>query len=413
MSFLADLHIHSRYSRATSKGLSPETLFIWARKKGLTLLGTGDFTHPAWVGELKEKLREAEPGLYCLSPEISDTLSSAIPESCRGMTRFILSGEISCIYKKDGKTRKVHHLLLMPGLQSLGRFNRRLERIGNLGSDGRPILGLDSRDLLEIMLESDPLSLLIPAHIWTPWFSVFGSKSGFDTLEECFGDLTAHIRAFETGLSSDPPMNRLLSGLDRLNLISNSDAHSATKLGREATVFGTSLSYAAVRNAITTGEGLEGTVEFFPEEGKYHLDGHRNCNIRYAPAQTAALGEKCPVCGRALTVGVLNRVMKLADRRTPLIPKPFLSVIPLAEILSEIMNCGEGTRKVMDQYEKMLTEMGPELEILLYHPIESICSRLGPILAEAISRMRANRVIKEEGYDGKFGKIRLFENGDI
>ncbi len=413
MKFLADLHIHSRYSRATSKGLCAENLFIWARKKGLTLLGTGDFTHPAWLEELKGKLIEAEPGLYRLSSTISNSLSSAVPESCQVQTRFILSGEISCIYKKDGKTRKVHHLLLMPSFESLERFNRRLAKIGNLGSDGRPILGLDSHNLLEIMLESDRASLLIPAHIWTPWFSIFGSKSGFDTLEECFGDLTSHIRAFETGLSSDPLMNRLLSGLDHLNLISNSDAHSAPKLGREATIFDTSLDYETVRTALTTGEGLNGTVEFFPEEGKYHLDGHRNCNIRYAPAQTEALNERCPVCGRPLTVGVLNRVMRLANRERPLLQKPFFSVIPLAEILSEIMNCGEGTRKVADQYERLIAEMGPELDILLTHPIESICSKGGSLLAEAISRMRRTQVIKDEGYDGEYGKIRLFKDGEI
>ncbi|RJR22599.1 MAG: AAA family ATPase [Desulfobacteraceae bacterium] len=413
MRFLADLHIHSRYSRATARDLTPENLSLWAKKKGLAVIGTGDFTHPGWVSELKEKLVEKEVGIYQLTPSFEAAFKNLIPHASEKPTRFILTGEISCIYKKDGRTRKIHHLLLMPSFESLDRFNRSLTRIGNLASDGRPILGLDSRDLLELALEAEESSLLIPAHIWTPWFSLFGSKSGFETLEECFGDLTSHVKALETGLSSDPPMNRLLSCLDHLNLISNSDAHSTSKLGREANIFDTEISYSAITRAIKTGEGLEGTVEFFPEEGKYHLDGHRKCNVKYEPFQTEAAGEKCPVCGRPLTVGVLNRVGKLSDRHRPVMTRDFFSVIPLAEILSEIMQCGATSRKVTEEYERVITLLGPELDVLLFAPTEQIKETGGPLLAEALSRMRRNEVLKNEGYDGEYGTIRLFGKNEL
>lgn len=309
--FIADLHIHSKYSRATSRDCDTAHLDFWARRKGIHLLGTGDFTHPAWRAELAEKLIPAEEGLYRLREEYR------LPDSIGGQSlspRFILSGEISSIYKKNGRTHKVHNVILLPSLEDAEALAHRLESIGNIHSDGRPILGLDSRDLLEITLEACPQAVFIPAHIWTPHFSMFGAFSGFDTVEECFGDLSEYIHAVETGLSSDPPMNWRVSALDRFTLVSNSDAHSPAKIGREANLLDTDLSYPALAKAIQTGEGLVGTVEFFPEEGKYHLDGHRACGCRLTPSQTAAYGGRCPVCGKKITIGVQHRVEELADR---------------------------------------------------------------------------------------------------
>ena len=412
MKFIADLHIHSHFSRATSKALDPEHLSLWAKKKGITVIGTGDLTHPGWMSELQDKLIEAEDGLYRLRPDLQKFVDSQVPSSSHGPTRFLLSGEISCIYKKNGKTRKVHQLVLMPDIASVHKLNARLARIGNISSDGRPILGLDSRDLLEIILETSNRAFFIPAHIWTPWFSLFGSKSGFDSLEECFEDLSDHIHALETGLSSDPPMNRCLSSLDKYLLVSNSDAHSLSKLGREANIFDTDLDYNKMIQAMTDGHGFMGTIELFPEEGKYHLDGHRKCQVRLQPAETIELQEICPVCGGPLTVGVLHRVYELSDRDTPRLTKDFFSLIPLAEILSELLDCGVSTKKVMSFYDKLLLELEPELQILLDVPLGDIEAAGGPVLAEAIGRMRRNQVIRLGGYDGEYGKIRLFDGSE-
>ncbi len=408
MKFIADLHIHSRFSRATSRDLDPEHLSIWAQKKGITVIGSGDFTHPGWLSELKDKLIETEGGLYRLRPDLQKVVNSEVPRSCVAPTRFLLSGEISCIYKKDGRTRKVHHLILMPSMASVVRFNERLGRIGNIASDGRPILGLDSRELLEIVLEVTETGFLIPAHIWTPWFSLFGSKSGFDGVEECFGDLTGHIHALETGLSSDPPMNRLLSALDPYFLVSNSDAHSPGRIGREANIFDTGLDYNAIIQAMTTGHGFIGTIEFFPEEGKYHLDGHRKCQIRFHPSETAEHNGLCPECGRPLTIGVLHRVYELSDRERPRLSKDFFSLIPMVEVLSEVLDIGTSAKKVIEFYDRLLRGLGPELRILLDISLDEIRAAGGPLLAEAVDRMRRSQVIREEGYDGEFGKIRLF-----
>ena len=302
--YIADLHIHSKYSRATSKECVPEYLDLWARRKGIDLIGTGDFTHPAWRGELKEKLTPSEEGLYILRDDarISDPTVLGTKQ-----TRFVVSGEISSIYKKNGKVRKVHNVILLPSLEDADTLSHKLEAIGNIHSDGRPILGLDSRDLLEITLESCPQAVFIPAHIWTPHFSLFGAFSGFDTIEECFEDLTPYIHALETGLSSDPPMNWRVSALDRYHLVSNSDAHSPAKLGREANIINSELSYPALKKALEGGvkEGFGGTIEFFPEEGKYHFDGHRNCGLCLTPAQSEEYGGKCPVCGKKITIGCL------------------------------------------------------------------------------------------------------------
>ena len=278
--FYADLHIHSKFSRATSRDADLEHMAIWARKKGVSVLGTGDFTHPAWFAEIQEKLVPAEPGLFRLRDDLAQEVDRQLTGACQGPIRFMLEVEISTIYKKGESTRKVHHLIYAPDLQTAQRLIQQLSRIGNLQSDGRPILGLDSRDLLEIALQSGEGCYLIPAHIWTPWFAVLGSKSGFDSVEDCYGDLAPEIFALETGLSSDPPMNWRLSSLDRYQLVSNSDAHSPPKIGREACAFDTELDYFAMRRALESGEGYGGTVEFFPEEGKYHMDGHRKCCLK-------------------------------------------------------------------------------------------------------------------------------------
>ncbi|EMG36364.1 hypothetical protein PCS_02867 [Desulfocurvibacter africanus PCS] len=418
--FRADLHVHSRHSRATSKSLTPRQLAAWAQVKGLTLLGTGDFTHPGWLAELEEILEEDGSGLLRLRDQAC--LESEIPwiSGFRygGQTRFMLQAEISSIYKKGGKVRKVHNLVYMPGLEQAKRLNRRLAEIGNLVSDGRPILGLDSRHLLEMVLETDPQAFLVPAHIWTPWFSLFGSKSGFDSLEECFGDLAGEIFALETGLSSDPEMNWHISALDRLRMISNSDAHSGEKLGREANLFSGELEYASVYRALK-GEGLGsrflGTLEFFPEEGKYHLDGHRNCNVVLEPSETRARGGLCPVCGKPLTVGVLSRVMELADRpqaQRPARQPGFTSLIPLAEILSEILGSGTSTKKVRTAYAACVASFGSELGLLQDAPVEEL-ERCQPLLGQAVERMRRGAVIRQPGYDGEFGVIRVFSPREL
>jgi len=416
MAFYADFHIHSKYSRATSKHCDLEHLAFWACKKGITVVGTGDFTHPAWLAELKAKLIPAEPGLFRLRPELEREILSWLPPACQSNVRFMLSVEISTIYKKGNATRKVHHLIYAPDFSAAERIIERLGQIGNLGSDGRPILGLDSRHLLEIVLESGPDSYLVPAHIWTPWFAAMGSKSGFDSIDECYADLAPHIFAVETGLSSDPPMNWRVSSLDRFRLVSNSDAHSPEKLAREACAFDTDIDYFAIRNALETGIGYEGTVEFFPEEGKYHLDGHRNCNVCLSPRETRSYGGKCPVCGKPLTVGVMHRVEDLADREEvgapPSTAGPMQSLVPLPEILSEIFQVGVKSKRVAREYNSLLGQLGPELTVLNQVPFEDI-GRASPLMAEAIIRLRRQEVIREAGFDGEYGKIRLFQEGEL
>jgi uncharacterized protein (TIGR00375 family) len=414
MKFIADLHVHSKFSIATAKNLDLENLYIAAQKKGIAVVGTGDFTHPAWRAELKEKLIPLEPGLYRLKKEIEKECDPQVPKACRRPVRFILTAEISNIYKKGEKTRKNHNLILMPSLNTADLFSDALDRIGNIKSDGRPILGLDARDLLEIMLETSDQAMFIPAHIWTPWFSLLGSKSGFNSVEECFEDLSNHIFAVETGLSSDPAMNWRVSNLDRMTLVSNSDAHSPMKLGREANIFNTDLSYDAIRTALITGDPalFKGTIEFFPEEGKYHLDGHRKCQVRFSPTQTMNAGGICPECGKPLTVGVLNRVEEIADHgegRRPDKTHPYRSIVPLVDIISRILNVGVNSKKVQGAYHQVITALGDEFSILLHHPIDMIEKKANiPLLGEAIRRMREKQIDVTGGYDGEFGKIRFF-----
>ncbi len=411
--FYADLHIHSKHSLACSKDCDLEHLSWWARRKGITVVGTGDFTHPAWFDHLQDVLVPAEPGLFRLRAELDDAIVRTLPAACRGEVRFLVSVEISTIYKRAERTRKVHHLLYVPTLSAAADVNRRLARIGNIGSDGRPILGLDSRHLLEITLECG--GHLIPAHVWTPWFAVFGSKSGFDTIADCYLDLAEHIFALETGLSSDPAMNWRVSALDRYRLVSNSDAHSPPALGREATVFDTELDYFAIRRALETGDGFGGSVEFFPEEGKYHADGHRACAVRLEPARTRALAGQCPACGKPLTVGVLHRVDELADRPDGIRPKgaaDFTSLIQLPEIMSELLGVGPRSKKVYGEIARLTALFGPELEILQSVPLGDIARR-SSVLAEALTRLRAGHVTREAGYDGEYGVIRLFGPGEL
>nr|WP_306204837.1 UvrD-helicase domain-containing protein [Actinoplanes sp. RD1] len=410
--YVADLHIHSRYSRACSRDLTLPNLAWWARRKGIAVLGTGDFTHPAWFDHLRESLQPAdEPGLFRLSPDAEQDVTRRLPGSLHetNAARFMLSVEISTIYKRDDRTRKVHHLVYLPDFAAATRFNTALGRVGNLTADGRPILGLDSRDLLEIVLEASPEGYLVPAHIWTPWFSALGSKSGFDAIADCYADLAEHITAVETGLSSDPEMNWRVSSLDRYRLVSNSDAHSPQALAREATLFTGTPSYEAIR----TGHTLAGTIEFFPEEGKYHADGHRACGVNWEPAKTREHGGRCPECGKPLTVGVLSRVEDLADRDAEPRRETVEHLIQLAEILGEINGVGPKSKTVEGQLNHLVAQLGPELDILRKVPVDDIGQHGGEQLREAITRLRRGQVRRIPGYDGEYGVITLFEPGEL
>ena len=409
MKMIADLHIHSRFSMATSKEGTPENLDFWARKKGISLIGTGDFTHPVWREELKERLVSEGNGLYRLRDAYVKEESRKFPGEG---TRFVVSGEISSIYKKNGKTRKVHNVILLPSLEAADAMAQRLEKIGNIHSDGRPILGLDSHDLLEMMLDVCPEGILIPAHIWTPHFSVLGAKSGFDSVEECFEELAPYIHALETGLSSDPAMNWRISKLDRYQLVSNSDAHSPSKLGREANLLDIDCFYEGLYRAIQTGEGLEGTVEFFPEEGKYHFDGHRKCGVSLSPVEAERLGGICPVCGKKLTMGVDHRVEQLADRAEGFVKKDgkkYESLVPLPEVISACMGYSTASKKVQGCFEQMIQTLGTEFDILRNVPSEDIKSCAGERIAEGIENVRTGNVKRIPGYDGEYGKIELFD----
>ncbi|MFH2093465.1 MAG: UvrD-helicase domain-containing protein [Pseudomonadota bacterium] len=413
MKFIADLHIHSKYSRATAKNLDLENLYYAAQIKGIRVVGTGDFTFPAWIDEIETKLEPAEPGLFRLKPKLAAPIDKTIPEKCKAPVRFILQTEISNIYKRDDRVRKNHNLIYFPDIRSVKQFNARLDAIGNIKSDGRPILGLDAADLLKIMLDTNDDGFFVPAHIWTPWFSMFGSKSGFDSIEACFGPLKKHIFAVETGLSSDPPMNWRIQDLDNVRLISSSDAHSPGYLGRNASVFDTDLSFHHIRNALEKNDlkAFCGTLDMYPHQGKYHYDGHRKCNVCLNPAATAELDGICPECGKKVTCGVLNRVQELATRPEGYQPENrhgFKSIIPLADMLAQIFQVGPKTKKVTTYYQKAIEQLGPELDILLDRSLEEIKTSQVPLLAEAIEKMRSGNVRIDPGYDGEFGQVHLF-----
>ena len=413
MEHIVDLHIHSRFSRATSKNSTLEGLYFWAKLKGIHILGTGDFTHPAWFQEIRAKLVPAEQGLFRLQPDIAAGIDKMLPPTVRDQpVRFVPSVEIATIYKKGERVRKLHQLVILPSFESVSALNARLERIGNLKADGRPILGLDSKELLQHMLQVDPEGLYIPAHIWTPWFGMFGSKSGFDSIQEAFDDLAPHIRAIETGLSSDPAMNSKVGNLDGVAMTSHSDAHSPQKLGREATVVRASLAYSDIIGAVKTNDHrLVGTIEFFPEEGKYHLDGHRACNVRLTPAQTKEAQGLCVVCGKPVTVGVEHRLGELATRDQPQATKQVEYIIPLAEVIAELKGAKSTTTKaVTTEYNEVLARLGSEFEVLRNVPINAINDAGFATLAMAIERMRSGDVLRDPGFDGIFGTIKVFKS---
>ncbi len=404
MRFIADFHIHSKYSRATSKDMNLESLDKWAKIKGLKVLGTGDFTHPEWFKNIKEKLIPAEPGLFKI-------------KNGDDAMRFILTSEISCIYSKKNRVRKIHIIVFAPSFDVVDKINAHLGWIGNLKSDGRPILGLDAKELAKIVLGASPDCFIVPAHAWTPWFSIFGSRSGFDSIEECFDEYAKYIYAIETGLSSDPAMNWRLSALDKITLISNSDAHSPQKIGREANVFDTELSYGAIVKAIKAKNPKEFlyTIEFFPEEGKYHYDGHRLCGISLSPPESKKYNNICPTCGRPLTIGVMNRVDQLANRQPGSGPEgaiPFKSLIPLNEIIAESLGMTVASRQVDEEYKNLIKKFGNEFNILLDVSRQDLEGATLPEIAEGVSRVREGRVTIEPGYDGVYGKIKIFAQGE-
>jgi uncharacterized protein (TIGR00375 family) len=409
MQFICDFHIHSKYSRATAKNISVEELAKWAQIKGVNVLGTGDFTHPIWFKELKEKLESAEEqGLYKLKSKFQ------VP-SLKNNTRFILTTEISSIYTKNNKTRKIHNLIFAPSFEVVEKINTQLGWIGNLKSDGRPILGLDAKELAKIIFNISQDCMIVPAHAWTPWFSIFGHFSGFDSIEECFEEYAKNIFAIETGLSSDPEMNWSWSKLDHITLISNSDAHSPSKIAREANVFqGEKISYNLIRDAIMKKSDelkLVKTIEFFPEEGKYHWDGHRLCGIVLNPEDSLKYNNLCPHCGKMLTIGVANRVMKLSDRKQKeksTNAVPFVKIIPLEELVADVLKFGVGAKAVKDNYNKLIKIFGNELKILLEVKKEEIIKAGFPEIAEGIERVRQGNIQINPGYDGEFGKINIF-----
>jgi DNA helicase-2/ATP-dependent DNA helicase PcrA len=410
MSFYADLHLHSRYARATSRNADLVELAWWARRKGITVLGTGDFTHPAWFGELKQGLVPAEPGLFRLRDELDRDVVERLPPSCRGPLRFLLAVEVSTAFHRDRRARRMHHLLYVPDLEAAAALNDRLGRSGNLTEDGRPTLAMDAAELLEATLDSGDGAYLVPAHLWTPWVGVLSATTGFDSIEACYGELARHIFAVETGLSADPPMNWRVSGLDRFRVVSYSDAHAPSRLGREATELATELDYFAIRRALETGEGFRGTVELFPEEGRYHLSGHRRCGVRLEPAQARKAGMRCPVCGKRLTMGVLQRVEDLADRPEGARPDGAAgcrSLIALPELVAEIKGVGPTSKTVRRTVDAMIERLGPELPVLERLPLDAIDEAGFPAEAEAVGKVRRGQVELTPGFDGEYGSFRL------
>ncbi len=426
MRIISDLHIHSRYSRACSKDLVPANLDKWAKIKGVNLLGTGDFTHPLWLAELKQALEPAEEGFYRLSLPSPSPLPTRegkkqdfppLVGGIEGGVRFILTAEVSCIYSQGGRLRRVHHVLVLPSFAAVEKFNNSLlKKNAKLASDGRPILGMNSKEVLKYLLDADPQGLMIPAHAWTPYFGIFGSKSGFDSVEECFEDMTKHIYAFETGLSSDPEMNWRYSDTDKFTIISSSDAHSLSRIGREANVMDISegeFNYQEFYRIIKEKDAsrYKFTVEFFPDEGKYHWDGHANCQFSCPPSQTKKLHGECPNCGKLLTIGVESRVEKLADRPEGFVPEnaiPQKHLVPLEEVLADCLGLGAKTKTVQDYYWKLIQAAGSEFAVILDMGVGEITSIGGELVGEAIKRVREEKVTKIPGYDGVYGIIKIF-----
>jgi uncharacterized protein (TIGR00375 family) len=400
MEFIADFHIHSKYSRATSKDMDVKHITEWAKIKGVTLMGTGDFTHHLWLEELKHHLEDLGNGLF----KYKDV-------------HFILTSEISSIYSKRGKTYRIHNMVFSPSIKTTDKINEVLARHGNLASDGRPILGMDAAELARIVFDIDENCMVVPGHIWTPWFSVFGSMSGFDRIQDCFEGQTPKIFALETGLSSDPAMNWRLSALDRFSLISNSDSHSPQKIGREANVFNCELNYKTIREVLKTKDKKRFlyTIEFFPEEGKYHFDGHRLCGIRFSPKETKQHNGRCPKCGKPVTVGVMNRVEQLADRPEGYVPSnaiPFKNLIPLDEIVADAKGLGKGSQAVEKEYHLAAAKFGTEFDILLRASKEDLLKGLPPRVADGVLRVREGKVHIKAGFDGEYGIISIFGDED-
>lgn len=442
MKVIGDLQLHSKYSRAVSQRMNIEELFFWSQMKGVGLIATGDWTHPLWIREIKEKLTETGRGTLRLKSEIRNsnieirnTVERLSGQFQTHETEFLLATELSSIYTQGGQTRRVHNLLWVPSLSSAEKITKELLKRGcNLAADGRPIIGLTSKELLQIALEVDESSLVIPAHAWTPWFALFGSKSGFDSIEECFGDMSEYVYAIETGLSSDPGMNWRIPELDNRSIVSFSDAHSGPKLGREATVFAMEeISYRAVREAImdkSPKNRISCTFEFYPEEGKYHFDGHRNCNYRQTPEETRKRGIICPVCRRPLTVGVEYRIEELAQREpiTVIVKNddhgvrwsyhpdnthpPFTHLVPLLEIIAEIRKVGSGSKRVQEEYQRVIMSVGPEFHVLLKADFDTISRASDERLSRAIKKVRSGAISVDPGYDGVFGTVTVWSEGE-
>lgn len=402
MKFAADLHLHSRFSRATSINMNVQALDAWARIKGIKILGTGDFTHPEWLLELKGDLEPAEPGLFKIRGKGSPI-------------RFMLTSEISCIYSKNGQARKIHIVIFAPSLEVVEKINARLSKVGNLLADGRPILGLDAKELAKIVLDASDQCLIVPAHAMTPWFGIFGSKSGFDSLSECFEDYAKHIYAIETGLSADPEMLWRIPDGRKVALISNSDAHSPQKLAREANILDTEIDYFEIIKTIKEKDPKKFlyTIEFFPAEGKYHFDGHRSCNASFAPQESRKYGGNCPVCGREMTIGVVSRIDSLADRPQGFCPPgaiPFKHFVPLQEIIADVFKTMPASKAVLAEYDNLIKNFGSEFSVLL-GPSRSELEKVSlPEIAEGVIRVREGRVRVIPGYDGVYGKIKIFDD---
>ncbi len=409
MRFIADLHVHSKYSRATSKEMDVENMARWANFKGVSLLGTGDWTHPFYLAELKQKLQPLGNGIFTLKKEFKKSVQNAHQNE----VHFMLTSEVSNMFQQGGSSRRVHTLIFAPSFEVVEKINEELSQYGKLSSDGRPIFGFPVKELVEIITDISDECFIVPAHAWTPWFSVFGANSGFDSLEECFEEQTKHISCIETGLSSDPQMNWRWSALDKIALISNSDAHSPNRIGREANVFDCEKSFKEIIKAIRTRDKNKFlfTIEFFPEEGKYHYDGHRNCGILFSPAESRKNKNICPVCGRKLTVGVMHRVESLADRPEGFTPEgviPYKHLIPLQEIIAEALNQGVDTKGVENEYHRLVSIFGSEFRILLDLPLEELEKSTPPKILEGIKRVKEEDLHITPGHDGVYGKIQIF-----